>query len=182
MAVDFTGRHVEITPAIREFTLEKLRKLDKVLDDINEVHVILTVEKHRHIAEIVVHSRTTTLSGSGETEDMYSAIGLVMDKLDRQAKKHKDKVKRHSKKKRTESIRTGPGVRPPKRRPVAASVPEGPRIIRSNRYQVKPMTPEEALLEADEIRDSFLVFRNSISQRISVLYRRPDGNFGLIEP
>ena len=106
MSVDITGRHIEITPALREFTVDKLQKLHKYLDDIIETHVILAVEKHRHIAEIVVHARTATMSGSGETEDMYSAIGLVMEKLERQAKKHKEKIKRRNKKKGAESIRT----------------------------------------------------------------------------
>ncbi|PYT09372.1 MAG: ribosome-associated translation inhibitor RaiA [Acidobacteria bacterium] len=181
MSVDITGRHIEITPALREFTVDKLQKLHKYLDDIIETHVILAVEKHRHIAEIVVHARTATMSGSGETEDMYSAIGLVMEKLERQAKKHKEKIKRRNKKKGAESIRTAlPPA--PETEMAGPSAGEPPRIVRTNSYLVKPMTPEEAVLEVDGSHSEFVVFRNSISQRISVLYRRPDGSFGLIEP
>lgn len=203
MAVDITGRHIEITPAIRKYTLEKLRKLSKYLDDIIETHVVLSVEKHRHFAEMVVHSRTARLSSHGETEDLYSAISLVVDKLERQAHKHKEKMKNGSKKKGTASIRTAlkplpadeespaPRPRDSARSSSAASAAlrsapsrsaDAPRIIRTSRYRVKPMTPEEAALEVDGSRDAFLVFRNSTSQRVSVVYRRPDGNFGLIEP
>jgi putative sigma-54 modulation protein len=183
MSVDFTGRHIEVTPALRSFTLEKLEKLNKYLDDIIETHVILSVEKHRHIAEIIVHSRTTTVSGSSETSDMYSAIGLVAEKLERQAKKHKEKVKRRNNRKGTASIRTSlPPAPPAEPRSTSGGLVEEARIIQTNRYRVKPMTPEEAVLEVTSSRNEFVVFRNSQSQKISVLYRRPDGNYGLIEP
>jgi len=186
MRVDITGRHITITPAIRKYTLDKLRKLGKHLDDIIETHVILGVEKHRHFAEIVVHARTARLSSLGETEDLYSAISLAVDKLERQAQKHKEKIKGGTKKKGTASLRTSlrsvladeEGTPSPAVRDAV----DGPRIIRTNRYRVKPMTPEEAMLEVDGSRNAFLVFCNSASQRVSVLYRRPDGNFGLIEP
>lgn len=187
MAVDITGRHVNVTPAIRKFTLEKLEKLTKYLDDVIETHVILAVEKHRHVAEIIVHARTTRLSGSAETDDMYSAIGLVIDKLERQAKRHKEKIKRRGTKKGTASIRTAlpameeNGAARRGRNNTPAS-PDSPRIIRTNRYKVKPMTPEEAVLEVTGAQGEFVVFRNALSQRLSVVYKRPDGNFGLIEP
>jgi putative sigma-54 modulation protein len=72
MKIDITGRQIEITPALREFTMEKLRKLEKLLDGPLDVHVVLAVEKHRHLAEIQVKSRTAVLSGAEETGDLYA--------------------------------------------------------------------------------------------------------------
>src|SRR5262245_37681046 len=90
MTIEFTGRKVEITPTIRRFTEDKLKKLTKLLDGSVETHVILTVEKHRHSAEIVVHTRHETLSASETTSDLYASIGKVLEKIGRQAKKHKE--------------------------------------------------------------------------------------------
>ena len=178
MDIDFTGRKVEITPAIRRFTEEKMHKLERVLDGVIEAHVILRVEKHRHNAEMVVHSRHATLSSSETTDDLYASIGKVIEKLERQAKKHKEKFSWGKKKlKGTVTIRSG----------ASEETDEGPsagdgRVIRVRRYAVKPMTVDEAVLQVQSSQSSFLVFRDATSQRVSVLYRRNDGNYGLIEP
>ena len=89
MNLDITGRQVEITTALREFAEEKLRKLEKLLDGPIDVHIVLGIEKHRHIAEVKVKSRTAILSGTEETNDLYASIREVADKLERQALKHK---------------------------------------------------------------------------------------------
>ena len=81
MQLDITGRHIEVTPALREFAEEKLRKLERLLDGPLEVHVVLGIEKHRHMAEIQVKSRTGIFSGTQETGDLYASIGEVADKL-----------------------------------------------------------------------------------------------------
>ena len=91
--LDITGRNVEITPALRDHAEEKLAKLDKVLDGELDIHVVLGIEKHRHYAEIQVKSRTGVFSGKEETGDLYASIGEVADKLERQALKHKEKMK-----------------------------------------------------------------------------------------
>jgi putative sigma-54 modulation protein len=184
MTIEITGRKIEVTPALRSFTEKKLKKLDRLLDGITEAHVILTVEKHRHTAEILVKSRLARLSGSETTNDLYASIGNVLEKIERQAKKLKDK---HSwGKKRVKGVAT---IRAP--RPEPEPEPEGeqgrrvqasPRLIRSRRYAVKPMTVDEAVLQVQDSKDSFLVFRDAVSQRVGVIYRRADGNFGLIEP
>lgn len=177
MDIDFTGRNIEITPAIRRFTEEKMRKLARVLDGIVETHVILRVEKHRHHAEMVVHSRHATLSGSETTDDLYASIAKVIEKLERQAKKHKEKFSWGKKKmKGTATIRTA--LAPEESSRLAIE----PRVIRTRRYAVKPMSVDDAVLQVQSSESSFLVFREATSQRVSVVYKRSDGNFGLIEP
>ena len=177
MTIEFTGRKIEITSALKAFTEEKFQKLSRVLDGLMEAHVILTVEKHRHTAEIIVHSRHSTLSGSETTEDLYASIGQVLAKLEKQAKKLKDKYSWG--KKRVKGVVT---IRNAREVEEALPPENTPRVIRSRRYAVKPMTVDEAVMQVQGSKDSFLVFRDAGSQRVNVLYRRNDGNFGLIEP
>ena len=174
MKIHFTGRQIDVSPALRKVAEERLAKLDKFLDHLMEAHVILAVEKRRHRAEVVVHGRHVTLSAAGETADMYSTLSLVADRLERQAKKHRDKIK--VKKKRD-------GARISSRRLARApSIPESPRVVSVDSSPLKPMSLEEALLQLSGTEKEFLVFCHASSRRVSVLYRRKDGNFGLIEP
>lgn len=95
MKIDITGRQTDVTPALRQFAEEKLQKLRKLLEDPIEAHVVLSIMKHRHIAEIQIKSRSVVLSGTEETADLYASIGEVVDKLERQALKHKEKIHDH---------------------------------------------------------------------------------------
>jgi len=181
MNLDITGRNIDITPAMKEFTREKLSKLDRWLDDIIEAHVILSVEKHRHIAEIVVKSRHNTFTGTDETGDMYATIGRVIDKLEKQARRQKDKFAGRRKHAR---VAAGAGdLAPELPEPISGGNHEGaPQIIRSSNFRMKPMSVEDAALTLMESEMEFLVFRHARSQQINVMYRRRDGNLGLIEP
>jgi putative sigma-54 modulation protein len=175
MRIHMTGRQVEVTEALKQAAEDRLTRLEKYLDGNGEAHVILAVEKRRHRAEIVVRDRRVTFSAAAETSDMYSTLNLVGDRIERQAKKHREKVK-------IERKREGKKASPRRVRAVGPVVPEGPRVIPANTAPVKPMSVEEALLQIRDTEMEFLVFRNSLSSRISVLYRRKDGNYGLIEP
>lgn len=177
MRIEITGRHIDITPAIRDFTEDKLRKLERWIDEILETHVVLSVEKHRHIAEIILRARTRTFTGTDATGDMYASIGNAADKIEKQARRLKDKVTGRRK-----------HARPPAQAPIQAG-PDGDgageaerRIIRVPVDTRKPMSIEDAALVLAETDQEFLVFREARSQRISVLYRRRDGHLGLIEP
>ena len=187
MQLDITGRHIEITPALREYAEEKLGKLERLLDGPLEVHVVLGIEKHRHMAEVQVKSRTGIFAGTQETGDLYASIGEVADKLERQALKHKEKM-------RSRRVKKGP------RRPEAAAeieanaAPEGtepetqdahaetPRIVRSHRYRIKPLSAEDAVLELESSAEDVLVFRDAETDGVHVVYRQKDGNFALVEP
>jgi len=179
MKLDITGRHIDITPAIRDFTRDKLAKLDKWIDDMIEAHVVLFVEKHRHTAEVVVKSRHHTFTGTDETGDMYASIGNVMDKIEKQARRQKDKLAGRRKHLKSPTRRSAPESADDD----GAPAPKGlPRIIRGNDLQTKPMSAEDAALLFTDSEREFLVYRDARSQRISVMYRRKDGNLGLIEP
>jgi putative sigma-54 modulation protein len=176
MRVEFTGRQIEITPAIREFTENRLCKIRKILGEMIDVHVILTVEKYRHVAEINLKSRSFKFNGAEETHDMYTSINAVLEKIERQSVKHKGK---HMARKR----KSAPPAAPlPVEASESAASNSAPKVIKTRSLAPKPMTVEEAVEEVTSSKSEFLVFRNSDSERISVVYKRKDGNFGLIEP
>jgi len=175
MKVEYTGRQIEVSPAIQEFTEEHLKKIRKILGEMIEVHVILTVEKYRHSAEINLKSRTFKINGIEETHDMYTSITAVLEKIEKQALKHKGKKIDKKRKSTTTALAAA-------RAEAAPANSELPQVIRSSSFAAKPMTVEEAVLEVDTSNSEFIVFRNAESERVSVVYRRRDGNFGLIEP
>lgn len=184
MNIDITGRHVEVTEALRDFTEEKLRKLEKLLDGPLDAHVVLAIQKHRHLAEIQVKSRTAVLSGQEETDDLYASIGEVADKLERQALKHKEKVtnRKHRKGPKFGEAAAAMDEQVLAEREGNPAVLESPRIIRRQRYRVKPMAPEDAALELDASGESLLVFRDAQTNRMNVIYQLEDGNIGLVDP
>ena len=177
MRIEYTGRQTEVPPQVRALAERKLRKLAKVLHGINHVHVILTADKHRQTAEVGVHSRHLTLTATEETGDLAVSLANVIDKLTRQAQRHMGKRQERKR-------RGGPvwGTALASGALAALAVEGGPRVIRSRRFLVKPMTVEEAVLEVGASDDGFLVFRDAATERVNVLYRRKDGNLGLIEP
>lgn len=177
MKLEFTGRNFALTPAIRKHTSEHFAKLDQVLNGAVKAHVILSIDKHhRHIAEIVVNWHHHALTGKADTTDMYLSVTRALDRLRKQMQKLRGKIV--DKKHRAISVSRMDGGNS------IEVIPEisAPRIIRSRRYAVKPMTTEEARLGLESGEEQFIVFRNADSDRIGVLYKRRDGNFGLIEP
>ncbi len=178
MRVAYTGRNIEVTSALRDFTEGHLKKIRKILGEAIHVHMTLTVQKHRQIAEIHLHTRSLDINGLEETNDMYASINAVLEKAERQALKHKGKKitrKRHP---------GHPASRLPSNSPSSTKrSPSGaPRVIKSTSFAAKPMTVEEAVQEVNGADGNFLVFRNAESEKVSVVYKRKDGNFGLIEP
>ena len=177
MTFEYTGRHVEVTPAIRRHVEEQFKKLEHLFDgDGAHTHVILAVEKNRHTGELIVHWRDHTLTAKDTNGDMYMALSRAISKSEKQAIKLKKKIidRKHS------SPKTSIAVSNPDGQLKAAPPPV--RIINARRYNVKPMTAEEAALELSDRTDSFVVFRDADTSRVGVLYKRQDGNFGLIEP
>jgi putative sigma-54 modulation protein len=136
--------------------------------------VVLSLEKHRHQAEITLNTNGITVNAKDVTEDMYAAIDLAVDKLERQVKKHKEKIKDHKPGERTAryNIVSSEPVLPAK----------GERIIKTESIFIKPMSVDEAIMQIDVMNNDFLVFTNAQTQKVNVLYRRRDGYLGLIEP
>ncbi len=177
MSVEITGRHVVITPPIRTYVLKRLRKFSRILGDETTFHVILDVEKDRHTAEILLKSKILDLTGRGETDDLYSSILLAVDKLERQALKHKSKLietKRHRAQEKSVAEKSGLRGR------VRTARPRPGNGILEEEASKKPMHVEEAVLELGQHEYPFVVFRNVESGGVNVLYRRKDGSLGLI--
>ena len=177
MRFEYTGRHVEVSPAIRKHVEDHFKKLDHIFNNsATRTHVIIEVEKNRHIGEIVVHWRDHTLTAKDINVDMYMALTRAITKIEKQALKLKKKtIDRKQGAKRIASVAPEPDGQ-------LEATPSAPRIVAARRYSVKPMTAEEAALSLSAESDQFVVFRDADTDRVSVLYKRNDGNFGLIEP
>lgn len=179
MQVTTTFRHMEQSDALKTYAEEKLERAVKYIDEPVNVHVYFTVEKKiRHIVEIVINAKGVSTKASEATNDMYAAIDAVIDKIERQLKRYKEKIKAH----KPGGDERGRQIS--KKIFEAGSIEEStePIVIKAKTETAKPMSVEEAVMQMDLLHKDFIVFINSTSTEINVLYRRKDGNFGLIEP
>jgi putative sigma-54 modulation protein len=174
MRLDITGRHVEITPPLRQLIDRRLARLERVLNDSAVSAIItLTKEKYRLRSEIAVHTRGDhVLRGDGESNAWNVSLRQASEKVEQQAQRLKGKWQGRK--------RDGAGTRVV-RGPTAETAPPK-RIVRATRYAVKPLSIEDAVLRLERGADTFVVFRNADTDAVSILYRRKDGNLGLIEP
>ena len=166
MKFEYTGRHVEVSPAIRKHVEDHFKKLDHIFNNSATTHVIIEVEKNRHIGEVIVHWRDHTLTAKDINVDMYMALTRAITKIEKQALKLKKKIID-----RKQGARRAAVVAPEPDGQLEAT-PRPPRIIAARRYAVKPMTAEEAALRLSEEQDQFLVFRDADTERLGVLYKR----------
>lgn len=177
MNYEYTGRHLEVTPALRSHVENHFDKIRHLFDgNVTKTHIVIEVEKGRHRAEIIVNMRDHVLTATSTVNDMYQALTQTIDKLEKQALKLKSKIKdKHQKAKKVSEI-------PPAAEEIKPAATNTARIIDVTNYPVKPMTAEEAVLRIDEDENQFVVFRDAETQKFSVLYKRKDGNYGLIQP
>jgi putative sigma-54 modulation protein len=172
MKIEFTGRQTDIADDVRRLAERKLQKVGKLLPSLTRAHVILAADKHRQVAEVSVHSRQLDLAAVEVTTNPRLSVAGAIDKLLRQAQRQR--AKRRGRK--------GPDS-PRLAAPAAERGGDGaPRVIRTRRAAVKPMTLDEAALEMEGRGDGVLVFRDARTERVSVLFRRKDGHLGLVEP
>lgn len=182
MNVEYVARHFDLDDEIRDYTEGKLRKVEKFVEEPVDVRITLVQEKHRHIAEVKLGHRHGVIQATEETGQMQDAVNLAVDKVEKQArrarKKFMDQRRRNNRQYsefpswplevlEAESLRTGS---------------EGRRVIKRSALPIKPMTVEEAALQLEASSNDFLVFKDSSTDRVSVLYKRRDTNFGLIAP
>jgi len=176
MKFEYTGRHIEVTPALRSHVEEHFARLNHLFDGkALNAHVIIEVEKGRHRSEIILKWRNEVLTANSTLADMYQSLTKTIDKIEKQASKIKNKIiDKHHRAKKVTAVAT----------PVddVAPTPNAPRIVSARRYAVKPMTAEEAVFRLNDEENHFLVFRNAEDEKISVIYKRKDGNYGLIQP
>ena len=175
MQTSVTFKNLDPSDHLKSYVGDKLNRFDKFLDNPAEANVVLAVEKFRHIAEINISGDRLIINGKEETVDMYSAIDMVLDKLEKQIKKNKEKIRerRSASKNRNRSMLDEIS---------SSSDDDSEREIKIRNIEYKPMDIEEAVLQMDLIEDNFLVFTNARSDQINVLYRRRDGHYGLIQP
>jgi putative sigma-54 modulation protein len=175
MHIEYTGRRIEVTPDLRQYTEERLQKLARVLRDSCSIHVILAAAKHRRVAEITLKWRDHTLVGVEETSDSRSSINGALDKLEKQAVRLLQR--RWTRKRR-------PG--PTSAVTLNIFVPERDhaeeRKVQTERIPIKPLSMEEAIDTLDSDTRELVVFRNVETERVNIIYRRHDGSMVLIEP
>jgi len=174
MRVIVSGKNISVRPSIREYIEGKLDKFDKYFKSDVDVKVTLGVVKDRHTVEITMPLKHGVTFRAEETSgDMYSSIDMVMDKLTKQMRKHKTKIERRYHK--HESIKVADI-------PSYEGVEEESKIVRTKAIPIKPMDPEEAVLQMEMLNHDFFVFMNGDTEEVNVVYIRKDGNYGLIEP
>lgn len=178
--VRVSGKNIQVTPALREHAQTKTSRLQRYFDDEGKpvnVDVVLATEKERHKAEITMQVGSLLVRGEGTTDDMYASIDAAVDRIGRQVRKYKTRINR--------KLQEGPKigqVMPSAATQETEQTPETPRVVRVKRFAFKPMDVEEAILQMELLGHDFFVFTDADSDEINVLYRRRDGNYGLIGP
>lgn len=176
MKVIFYGKNIEVTGALKEYITEKIGKIERYFDNAAiEAQVSLEVDKERHIIEVTAYVDGLILRGEEETGDMYASIDGVVEKLERQIRKYKTRIHR---KLREKNGRAGLNLD----LDFGPDEEEEPRVVKTKRYAIKPMSVEEAIMQMNLIGHDFFVFHNAGTDEVNVVYKRKDGNYGLIEP
>jgi len=185
MNITVYGKNFDVTPSLKDYARDKMQKLEKYFEDIPmEVHITMEVEKERHIVEVTAYVKGLILRGEEETTDMYASLDGVIDKVERQIHKYKTRIhnkmierkqeyKEEYMEEREEMIR--------KRKEPEEDEFE-PKIVKTKQFAMKPMDVQEAVMQMDLIGHDFFVFSNADTNEVNVVYKRRDGNYGLIEP
>ena len=169
MNIKINCRHMDLTKNLKEYAEGKIGKFDKYLTNISDANITFSVEKHRHKAEVLLKANGSHIQAESITGEMYSSIDEVVEKLARQVKKHREKTVSHRKGKEKDEVGFSPEE-------------VSPTIIKDKSFNIKPMSVEEAAMQMDLVDKTYFVFTNASSGNINVLYKRNDGNMGLIEP
>lgn len=174
MKISVMAKNIELTKALKETVEKKLSKLEKYFNPNVEAHATLSVQKNRQIIEVTIPFNGVILRGEESTEDMYTSIDLVIDKLERQIRKQKTKIQRRT---------TGDSLRYQSIVVDESEIEKNdPKIVKTKKFAIKPMASEEAMLQMELLGHSFFVFENADTEEVNVIYKRKDGNYGLIEP
>jgi len=211
MQMNITFRQFGASDSLKEYAREKVDRVNRLLDRAGEAHVVLSLERHLHHADITIHSGSWVLRGREKSEDMYASIDLAMDKIERQLRRYKDKLKSHHGREKVhhrqdlvnqlsrvrhavfempgdedqsapEPQASGAPAPTPAEALKASAQAETPRMLRTTHLTVKQLKVEEAVMQMNLMNNDFYVFHNMETNAMSVLYRRKDGQYGLIEP
>ena len=168
------GKNLEVTEALREKVVKKMGKLDKFFSPGTEIHITLSVEKTRQNVEVTIPFHGVILRAEVSSEDMYASIDKVIDILERQVRRNKTRLakKIHAGAPKTVFFESGQEI----------DEEHEFKIVRTKKFAIKPMVTDEAILQMNLIGHSFYMFSNADSKEVNVVYKRKDGNYGLIEP
>ena len=187
MQLSITFRQMDPSDFLREYAREKVERVNKYLDHAGEAHVVLSLERHLHQAEIQIQSGPWILRGREKSEDMYASIDLAMEKIERQLRRYKERLKNHHSR-RFEHHQEGAVNHHRLRNGAGASHEGAPeeeeraaRVIRTNEFLSQLLTVEEAIIQMDLLNADFYAFTNAATREMNVVYRRKDGHYGLIE-
>lgn len=174
MKIIINGKNIEITDALRERVTKKIGKLDKFFSNETEAHVTLSVQRLRQTVEVTIPFNGIVFRAEESNEDMYTSIDKTIDLLERQIRKNKTRLERrlHDNEFRIENFKFTEEV----------SEEKEFKIVRSKRFAIKPMDVEEAILQMNLLGHEFFMFHNADTDSVNVVYKRKDGNYGLIEP
>ncbi len=175
MRLIFAGKNMDVTQALKSVTEEKLSRLDKYFDEDIEGHVTYSTERDRHTIEVTINLPDTIIRAEEETYDMYESLDKVVDILEKQIRRHKGKLK--AKYRNTETIRFE-NIKPLQ----DEEEENGPKIVKTKRFLLKPMNSEEAVLQMELLGHDFFVYMDGDTGETNVVYKRKDGNYGVIEP
>lgn len=170
MKVQVRGKNIEVTPALRDYVEKRLGKLDRFLDQMGEAQATLVVEGDAQKIEVTIPVNGMLLRGEEATGDMYSSVDLVVEKIERQISRYKGKLNRRN------------GRSLPEPAGVERMEDETPRVLKTKRFAIKPMPLDEAIMQMNLLGHDFFVFSNAETEQVNVVYKRKDGNYGLIEP
>ncbi|MCD6152471.1 MAG: ribosome-associated translation inhibitor RaiA [Syntrophobacterales bacterium] len=177
MQISLTFRNTEAEDWLKEHVNKKLLRLKKYFDKPIEVKVILSVEKFRNVAEINLLAKGLNLNGKEEAKDMIVAIDNVIDKIERQLKKHKEKIRNR----KENAIKSETATMNELSSESYQEDEDQPKIVEVRKIVLKPMSIDDAIMQLEESRNRFVVYRDSSSEKMNVIYKSDDGNYGLIE-
>lgn len=178
MKISITARHLKLTPAIKEYVEKKVEKAQRFNDHIISAQVVLQVTKERHQAEFILHVPQHTFTAREESADLYAAIDLASDNLDEQLRRYKDKHREH----RPENPRRSPRSKAWTRTaPELDAEPLDSRVSSSRVLKLTPLTVNEAIVAMEDSDSAHWIFVNRENRRVTVLYRKPDKTFGVVE-
>ncbi|MCH7504689.1 ribosome-associated translation inhibitor RaiA [PVC group bacterium] len=181
MHITITGRHLKLTVPLKKYIETKAEKFEQYCKPIIAIHVIMSLEKsYQHVAEMTLQTKDAFITGVSESKDMYASVDLVVEKIKKQLKKHNQKLKDH--KRKHKSFRGHMRMNILASEDNTTTTSAIPKLIRSETFAIKPMGIEEALLQLKILGYDFLTFFNSTTEKVNVVYKRTDGNLGLIEP
>lgn len=173
MKYQFRGKNIQVTEFIKEYVEKRIGKLEKYFENDPEAIITLIVEKDRQRVEVTIPINGFIVRGEEESSDMYSSIDMVVDKLEKQLNKYKTRFVRK---------RNGLSIKDLNQDRANTEELENPQVMRTKRFAIKPMPVDEAIMQMNLLGHNFFVFSNADTEEVNVVYRRRDGNFGLIEP